>query len=78
MLLCCQYSFRDVEAHTKEEMLLYRMPQLMKAWKEWRTYSKLRQLVSEAIARQKDLHAQKTSTNDGTETLQNKMQPKRE
>jgi hypothetical protein len=75
MLLCCQYSFSDIEKSAREEILLYRMPQLMKAWKEWRTYSRLRQLVNEAIARQKDLHAQKPSTNDGTETLKNNMQP---
>jgi phage terminase large subunit GpA-like protein len=68
-----------MEEHAREEVLLYKMPQLMKAWKEWRTYSRLRQLVSEATAQQKDPDALKTSKNDGIdETLKNKVEPEQE
>ncbi|KDR09683.1 uncharacterized protein LOC110838558 [Zootermopsis nevadensis] len=71
-----KYSFCDVEEHTREEVLLYKMPQLMEAWREWRTYSRLLQLVNEVIARQKHLHTHITNTNYGYETLKDKMQPK--
>ncbi|XP_069689313.1 uncharacterized protein [Periplaneta americana] len=49
-----KYSMHDVEEQAKEELLLYKMPQLMKAWKKWRTYSRLLQLVKEATARQEE------------------------
>jgi hypothetical protein len=54
LLLCYQYSFRDVEQLAREEVLLYRMPQLMKAWKDMMTYRTLWQLVNEALDRKKD------------------------
>jgi hypothetical protein len=43
-----------VEQLAREEVFLYRMPQLMKAWKDMLTYRTLRQLVYEALDRQKD------------------------
>jgi hypothetical protein len=43
---------RDVDELAREEVLLYRMPQLMKAWKDMTTYRTLRQLVAEALDRQ--------------------------
>jgi hypothetical protein len=45
----------DVGEQAKEEVLLHRMPELMKALKEWRTYRRLRQLVKEAVGQQKDI-----------------------
>jgi hypothetical protein len=43
-----------VEELAREEVLLYRMPELMKAWKDMMTYRTLRQLVDEALDWQKD------------------------
>jgi hypothetical protein len=54
MLLNFQYSLRDVEEHVKTEAWLYKMPQLMEAWKKWMTYKTLKQLVNEATVQQKD------------------------
>ncbi|PNF25945.1 hypothetical protein B7P43_G10019 [Cryptotermes secundus] len=48
------YSLRDVEQLAREEVLLYRMPQLMKAWKDMMTYRTLQQLVDEALDQKKD------------------------
>jgi hypothetical protein len=54
LLLKFQYSFHDVEEHVRTEVWLYKMPQLMEAWKKWMTYKTLRQLVDEATAQQKE------------------------
>jgi hypothetical protein len=43
-----------VEELAREEVLAYRMPQLMKAWKDMMIYGKLRQLVDKALDRQKE------------------------
>jgi hypothetical protein len=45
---------RDVEELAREEVLLYRMPQLMKAWKDMVTYRTLKQLVDKALDQQKE------------------------
>jgi hypothetical protein len=68
-LLNFQYSLRDVEEHVRTEVWLYKMPQLMEAWKKWMTYRTLRELVDEATARGKDKKDNKCTENQSGITL---------
>jgi hypothetical protein len=69
LLLNFQYSFRDVEEHVRTEVWLYKMPQLMEAWKKWMTYRALRELVDEATAQEKDKKDNERTENHSGITL---------
>ncbi|XP_067010814.2 uncharacterized protein [Anabrus simplex] len=47
-------SMRDIEERAKDEVLLYKMPQLMSAWREYLTHKKLTEVVEEALVQHGD------------------------
>ena len=46
---------KDITEQAKEEVLIHHMPRLMKAWKQWKTVSKLVELVNKTISQQDEV-----------------------